>query len=304
MIITGTGIPISQPRPGMLNHFSKPKIGCAPVATYMAPRTISIIPSVAIKGVSLRYEISEPLISPTMSPTYAPTTQNPTQNPTANPTQNPTQNPTHNPTQNPTANPTQNPTANPTQNPTANPTQNPTTIPTTQIPTLINKNNDNNENNDDNTLWIILISLFAAIIVISACFLYFIRTPRANQTRSLSPHQENTTTMYHNTMANIPNNQFYSTAYSNSINHYEATPEPSPTVPTNVYVSQRPNLYPDIDVAVSSTGYSRTQFSSDARVVKNNSYEKTPVNQHIYDRIKPQENIYDRYNLENETFDC
>jgi hypothetical protein len=260
-------------------------------------------------GLSSQFHIyyhptASPTQSPTMSPTYAPTTQNPTNTPTTNPTQNPTQNPTANPTQNPTQNPTHNPTHNPTQNPTANPTQNPTTIPTTQIPTLINKNNDNNENNDDNTLWIILISLFAAIIVTSACFLYFIRTPRANQTRSLSPHQENTTTMYHNTMANIPNNQFYSTAYSNSINHYEATPEPSPTVPTGVYVTQQSK---EINTTTDSTEYTRTQFSSDVRAVKNNSYEKLPDNEDVYNRIKsskPSENLYDKYNLENETFEC
>lgn len=212
-------------------------------------------------------------------------------NPTAAPTQSPTMTPTYAPT-----------TQNPTNTPTDLPSNRPTTIPTTQNPTLLNKNNEKNENND-NILWIVLVSLFAAIIVFSACILYLVKTP-TNQTRPLSPRQQNTTTMYHNTMANIPNSQFYSTGYNNSNSHYEATPEPSPTVPTNVYVNQRPNLYPDIDVAVSSTGYSRTQFSSDVRAVKNNSYEKTSVDQHIYDRIKPQENIYDRYNLENETFDC
>jgi hypothetical protein len=220
-------------------------------------------------------------------------------NPTASPTQSPTMSPTYAPT-----------TQNPTNTPTYLPSYRPTTIPTTQTPTILNKNNENNENNDDSTLWIVLITLFAAIIVISGCMIYIFKGQPANQTRPLSPHQQNTTAMYHNRMANIPNhipnNQFYSTGY-NSNNHYEATPEPSPTVPTSVYVTQQPNLYPNIDVAVNSIGYSRTQFSSDVRAVKNNSYEKTPDNQHIYDRIKsppPPENLYDRYNLENETFDC
>lgn len=213
-------------------------------------------------------------------------------NPTVAPTQSPTMTPTYAPT-----------TQNPTNTPTDLPSNRPTMIPTTQNPTLLNKNNEKNENNDNNTLWIVLISLFAAIIVLSACILYLVKTP-TNKTRPLSPRQQNTTTMYHNTMTNIPNNQFYSTGYNNSNSHYEATPESNSTVPTNVYVNQRSNLYPNIEVAIGSTEYSRTQFSSDVRAVKNNSYEKTPIDQHIYDRINPQENLYDRYNLEIETFDC
>ena len=213
-------------------------------------------------------------------------------NPTTAPTEGPTMTPTYAPT-----------TQNPTNTPTDLPSYRPTTVPTTQTPSLSNKNNENDENNNDNTLWIVLISIFTAIILLSACILYLVKTS-TNQTRPLSQQQQNTTTMYHNTMANIPNSQFYSTNYNNNNSDYEATLDPSPTVPTNVYVSQRPNLYPDIDVAVGSTRYSRTQFSSDVRAVKNNSYEKTPADQHMYDRIKSQENIYDRYNLENETFDC
>ena len=105
-------------------------------------------------------------------------------------------------------------------------------------------------------------------------------------------------------MANIPNNQFYSTGYSNSINHYEATPEPSPTVQTGVYVTQQSK---EINTTTDSTEYTRTQFSSDVRAVKNNSYEKLPDNEDVYNRIKsskPSENLYDKYNLENESFEC
>jgi hypothetical protein len=226
-------------------------------------------------------------------------------NPTVAPTLTPTMPPSYAPT-----------TQDPTNVPTQNPTNVPSLVPTTQRPTTIN-NNVNNENDDnfDNTLWIVLISLFGAIIIVSGCILYILKPQPANQTRPLSPHQQNTTTMYHNAMAQIPNhasnNEFYSTGYSNNTNHYEATPEPSPTLPTSVYVTQRPSLYPNIntDAGINTTDYSHTQFSANARATQNHSYETMSNGQHIYNRLhsssnnQQNENIYDSYNLDN-SFDC
>ena len=213
---------------------------------------------------------------------------------------NPTMAPTLSPTESPTYAPT---TQDPTNVPTLNPTNAPTNVPTTQIPTTIN-NNVNKENDSfDNTLWIVLISLFGAIIVVAGFILYMLKGQPANQTRPLSPHQQNTTTMYHNRMANIPNhipnNKFYSTGYNNSTHHYEPTPEPSPTMPTSsVYVTQRPNLYPNIDAALETN-----------RTEQNHSYERVSNNQHVYNRLhsrsnnESSENIYDSYNIDS-SFDC
>ena len=216
-------------------------------------------------------------------------------NPTAAPTESPTESPTYTPT-----------TQNPTNTPTDFPSNRPTTIPTTQTPTTLNKNNENNENGDDTILWTVLITLFGAIIIVSLCILYIVKGQSGNQTRPLSPEQ-NTVMMYHNRMGN---NQFYSTVSNNGTNHYEATPEPSPTIPTSVYVTQRPNLYPDINTVINSSEYAHTQFSSDARATKNESYEKLSQSKHIYNHLSgqqqsnSQENLYDRYNIEQETYDC
>lgn len=213
---------------------------------------------------------------------------------------NPTMAPTLSPTRSPTYAPT---TQHPTNIPTLNPRNAPSNIPTTQTPTTINNNINKENDNFDNTLWIVLISVFCAIIVVALFILYMLKGQHANQRRPLTPHQQNTTTMYHNRMANIPNhipnNELYSTGYNNRMNHYEPTPEPSPTMPiSSVYVTQRPNLYPNIDAVLQSN-----------RAEQNHSYERVSNNQHVYNRLhsrsnnEPSENIYNSYNIDS-SFDC